>query len=796
MYRSILVFVFFVISFQLTAQLKIVGQLTEANSQVPLAGVSVYLADMKLGMVTDFEGRFQFSQLRSGAYILEAGGMGYESKIVRILLNRDTIINLTLIPAVKELGELIVTGVGRSTDGKYNPVAIKAIDASALNQNGATNLIDGLKQIPGVDQITSGTAISKPVIRGLGYNRVITLNNGLRQEGQQWGDEHGIEMDEYGVGRVEIIKGPGSLMYGSDGIAGVLNFIAPKMPVSGSNRTQVVSNFQSNNRMIGSSIDHAENKKGIVWQTRITNKLCGNYQNKLDGKVFNSGFKELDGNVMLGVNRNWGHSYFTLSGFSQVVNLPEGERDSSGKFVFTNVNGNIQTANSSDYKGYRTGIPHQDIQHVSLASNHYWMLKHGSFNADVGYSVNNRKEFGNPMIPNDIDLFFSLRTAQYLFRYNLGQVKGWELTLGSGGMQQQNFNKGLVFLIPQYNLLDAGIFAYTSKTKGRWSIAGGLRFDHRFIATQSLYLDSLGMPTTSANAQSKLKFGSISKSYLGFSGSFGVALEVNENATLKCNISRGYRSPNIAELSSNGRHEGTFRYELGNPDLQPEISHQLDVAYLLNSEHVSLEISPFINHIDHFIFSAKLPQNAALDSTIGTSENVAFFHFVSGKATLLGGEIYTDVHPHPWDWLHIENSFSMVQGMLHNQTDSTRYLPFIPAPKYRGELKAQWKTRRSNIFNGYVKISVDHFFEQSRIFNAYGTETITPAYSLLGAGANIKGLGRSDFLSIYVSGENLTNVVYQSHLSRLKYAPVNMATGQMGIFNMGRNISVKMIMTL
>ena len=131
--------------------------------------------------------------------------------------------------ANNELAEVIVTGVTRSTELKLSPIIVKSIDRSNFNQNIASNLIDALKNIPGVSQITSGASISKPVIRGLGYNRVITLDDGIRQEGQQWGDEHGIEMDEYAIDRVEIVKGPGSLIYGSDGIAGVLNFLPPKL---------------------------------------------------------------------------------------------------------------------------------------------------------------------------------------------------------------------------------------------------------------------------------------------------------------------------------------------------------------------------------------------------------------------------------------------------------------------------------------------------------------------------------------------------------------------------------------
>ena len=174
------------------------------------------------------------------------------------------------------------------------------------------------------------------------------------------------------------------------------------------------------------------------------------------------------------------------------------------------------------------------------------------------------------------------------------------------------------------------------------------------------------------------------------------------------------------------------------------------------------------------------------------------YKFTQGDATLIGGEIYLDIHPHPFDWLHIENSFSYVEARQNNQADSTKYLPFIPAPKYRGELKAQFKKVGKNLANFYIKFGVDYFFKQDKVFSAYGTETQTPSYTLLsaGLGANVKAFNRPNFMSIYISAENLADVAYQSHLSRLKYAPNNPLTRRSGVYNMGRNMSLKLIFNL
>jgi iron complex outermembrane receptor protein len=175
---------------------------------------------------------------------------------------------------------------------------------------------------------------------------------------------------------------------------------------------------------------------------------------------------------------------------------------------------------------------------------------------------------------------------------------------------------------------------------------------------------------------------------------------------------------------------------------------------------------------------------------------VPAYQFAQGNARLLGSEFYLDVHPHPYDWLHIENSFSFVRAIQQNQPDSTKNLPLIPAPKYKGELRAQFKTAGEKLSNAYIKVGMDHYFKQDKFYAAFGTETFTPAYTLInaGIGGDIRAFGRKDGLSIYLNADNLGDIAYQNHLSRLKYAPENVATGRIGIFNMGRNFSLKVVM--
>jgi iron complex outermembrane recepter protein len=585
-------------------------------------------------------------------------------------------------------------------------------------------------------------------------------------------------------------------MYGSDGIAGVLNFISTKpLPIE-SIKTQFISNYQTNNQLLANSFANAGNKKGIQWLGRLSNKIASNYQNKYDGKVYNSGFKELNGSLFLGVNKNWGHSYFKFNSFNTTVNLVEGNRDSLGNFTFIDAKENTITATENDLKGYKIGFPHQNINHFSISSNNLYIINNGTLHLDLGFQNNKRKEFGDKINPNDIALFFNLSTFNYNFRYNIESIKGWETSLGLSGMAQNNKNKGLEFLIPEYNSFDIGSFVFTQKTfANNLTVAGGLRFDNRNLNSKKLVLDSLNNPTTLENSTTFTKFDSFRNNYNGTSGSIGLSYQLSQNSTFKFNLSRGFRAPNISELASNGQHEGTLRYEIGTKNLKSEISHQIDIAYFYKSNHLSFEFTPFINNISNFIYTSKLSNLIGQDSIIDLNDPAQVFQFKQGNTTLLGGELYIDFHPHPLDWLHIENSFSYVQATQSKQSDSSKYLPNIPAPKYRAELRANLKKTGNHLSNAYYKVGIDYFFPQNKIYSAFGTETATPSYTLLGmgVGGNLKFYNKKDFLSIFISANNLTNVGYQSHLNRLKYAPQNLQTNRNGVYNMGRNISIKLI---
>jgi iron complex outermembrane receptor protein len=353
-------------------------------------------------------------------------------------------------------------------------------------------------------------------------------------------------------------------------------------------------------------------------------------------------------------------------------------------------------------------------------------------------------------------------------------------------MFQSNKNKGEEVLIPKYNMFDIGGFIYTRKNYDNLSISGGLRYDLRSVDSKSFVVDN------------EQVFQSFSKSFSNVSGSIGLSWLVSKQVTLKANIARGFRSPNMPELASNGTHEGTNRYEYGEQDLKPETSLQFDAGFEFNSEHISLTANVFRNNIDDFIFYKKLRNAAGGDSTVEVDgEFIPAFKFDQRKANLTGLEITMDLHPHPLDWLHFENSFSWVRGKFSDRIESSLDLPLIPAPRVLSELRGDFLEKGKRIRNLSIKLELDHNFNQNNAFTAYDTETSTPSYTLLNTGVSADFVRKNKTLfSIFLNVINVADVAYQNHLSRLKYTAVNPASGRMGVYNMGRNFSVKLFVPL
>jgi len=764
----------------------ITGKVTDAKTGQPLAGASVYFSDLKRGTVANEVGVYKIQNTAQGSYLVEVSYAGYASIIETVGLTGNLQKDFALTPSIIENEAVTVTGVSSATSTRKTPIPVNVVRKENLFNNTSTNLIDNLTRIPGVSQVSTGPALSKPFIRGLGYNRVIVVNDGIRQEGQQWGDEHGIEIDELNVNRAEVLKGPASLMYGSDAMAGVINIISILPPPEGSVRGNILGGYQTNNRQRSLHADIGGNNNGFVWGLYGSYKAAADYKNKYDGYVFNSKFNERDFGGYIGLNKNWGYSHLYLSKFDQRPGLVEGERDdATGQFLKLVDNGGVESqeiATDADFKSTDPFIPKQRIQHSKIVSDNSFKIGKDRFTFVLGYQCNQRQEFGNILDPEEKSLYFDLNTLNYNVQYHFSEQKNWKTTLGVNGMQQTNKNKGEEVLIPEYSLFDIGGFAYTQKTINQLTLSGGLRLDNRSLDSKEF------------KEGSDVVFNQFTKNFSNVSGSAGLAYEASKMMTLKFNIARGYRAPNIPELSANGVHEGSFQYIHGNQDLKSETSLQTDGGILINSDHVSFEMNLFYNAIHNFIFLHKLQSTAGGDSILNINgDNFDVFAYGQQNARLFGTEFNLDFHPHPLDWLHIENTFSYVRGVLDESQDGSKNIPFIPATRLVDEVKVDFAKKGKAFRNGFVMVELDNTFDQNHPFTGFNTETATAGYSLLNAaiGGELASKGKTLF-SLFFGANNISDKAYQNHLSRLKYAPENLSTGRTGVFNMGRNFSIKL----
>lgn len=762
------------------------GKVTDSKTGLPLVGAVIYLHELKTGAISDIAGNYRTPPIPSGKYLVEISFQGYSSVLEVIDVTGNPVKDFALKETFIENEAVTVTGVASVTKVRQSAQPVSIVKRSDLLHTGSMNVIDALsKLVPGVSGLSTGPAISKPVIRGLGYNRVVTVHDGVRQEGQQWGDEHGIEIDEYSIQKIEVLKGPASLFYGSDAMAGVVHLITNLPVEQGTIKANLLGTFVDNNGLFGGSGNIAGHlTNGFNWNLYGTFKSAADYQNKYDGKIFNSRFFERNFGGYIGINKAWGYSHLLISNFNQKLGVVEGVRDpATGGFLVYAETPDSHLVTGDELNSRKLFNPSQHISHFKIASDNNFSIGKNRLAINIGYQRNRRSELGDHTAPNTPSLHFDLQTVNYSVQYNLEEKNGWRTSLGATGMYQQNKNLAEEVLIPEYNQFDAGFFVYSKKTfHNNLTVSGGLRGDNRQVSGKQ-YIEN-----------GDVRFTAFDKSFSNISGSAGLSYNAGEAVTLKFNLARGYRAPSVSELSSNGAHEGTNRYEYGDNNLKTETSFQVDGGLEVNTPHAGLVLNAFYNTISNYIFYSKLAATTGGDSLVNVrGTDIPAFKFRQSSATLLGFELKLDIHPHPFDWLHFENSFSFVAGHFNESFEGSDKLPFIPSPRLETELRADLKKAGKGLRNLYFKIDMDRSSTQNRVFTAYNTETPTQGYTLfsIGAGTDITNRKGKTIAGIHLSLNNITDVAYQNHLSRLKYADVNAVTGRTGVFNMGRNFSLK-----
>ena len=417
---------FLLIQFITEAQ-SLSGKIKEGKNNTTLTGASIYIPDIKMGTVSKPDGSYEMKNIPNGTYLVEVSFVGYASQTKDITINGRSSVDFVLEQSTIESPEVVVTGVASATEQQTNPAPVSIVAQNTLQETTSDNIIDALRNSPGVSQITMGPAISKPVVRGLGYNRVVVVNDGIRQEGQQFGDEFGIEIDPYTVNKVEILRGPASLSYGSDAMAGVINMISALTLPEGQMRGNIQGIYQTNNGLYGGSANIAGNNNGITYDARYTYTDAHAFKNKYDGYVFNSGYWESNFKGSIGINRRWGYSRIILSSFDLRTGIVEGGRDEvTGQFnkhvMASDGSDSVAIVSDTELKSYTHNlIIHQHVRHYKAIWENSFAIGNNRLGVRLGFQENLRQEANDATLGNEYNIYYFLNTFNYDVHYTLAE---------------------------------------------------------------------------------------------------------------------------------------------------------------------------------------------------------------------------------------------------------------------------------------------------------------------------------------------------------------------------------------
>ncbi len=708
------------------SQYKISGYVTNSRQQ-NIQGAIIHIEENNTETKSDTNGYFEFLSVPKGTHNIIFQALGYDLKTISIsTLTSEITVNVELVEKAQHLDAVIVSTFYNKIQSQ-NVMKVEHASLNELNEKGSISLINGLTNLPGVSQISTGNAIGKPVIRGLSGNRVLVYSQGVRMENQQFGEEHGLGLNSNGIESVEVIKGPASLLYGSDALGGVVYFNPEKYAPQSQQITHVEQTCFSNTQGTSTSLGYkiTPSKFKFLVQGNFTSHA--DYKIPSGDKITNTRFIEKDFKAGMGYSNSKFATDFRYNYNQLHLGLPEA---------------NIENA------GLRTPLfPQQKVANHLLSVNQKIYFKNSKIEADFGYSINDRKEIE---APDEVALSMKLQTASYTLKYFMPKKNRWEHIFGMQGMRQNNTNFGTELLIPNAQVNDFGIFATTNYSWNSSVLQGGIRYDSRNIST-----------ATHGIANEEGYFESIDTHYSSLNASLGYKTNVSRFLTTRINVASGFRAPNLAELTSNGIHEGSNRFEIGNAALKNEQNFQVDVNIEYKSEHVEAFANGFYNHIDQYIYIQ--PTGSQLSGN-------DVYEYVQNNAQLYGSEIGIHVHPHPFDWLHITSSFENVIG-----TQADNFLPLIPANQWKNNIQISMKNTPWYT-DGFIAAFFNYTFKQNKI-GVFETQSNDYLLVNLALGGKISW-GNTRY-KLRLNANNLFDKTYINHLSRFKND---------GIVSIGRNI--------
>jgi len=726
---SILTILFFVLCFTMNAQTFIKGKVTD-NDGKPLLGATVYLPGQNKGALCDKNGKYFIENIPKGKVCVQFAFMGYDSEVKNIITRTgNNELDASLTKTNFEIQEVVVSG-GVVTSQRDNAVKIDVLNSKKIMLSGTPNLMESLTEIPGVDMISMGSGLSKPVIRGLSMNGILITKDGTRIENYQYSTGHPAGVDDNGSGTVEIIKGPASLLYGSDAIGGVINFIsarpAPIGKIEGSFQTQYFSNTLGSNNSL--------NLQGV--SKHFYAGVSANYKSHADYNqgggdyVPNSRFNEWSTSLNTGYNAKIGTFNLSYYYYKQQVGMT-----------------NSSASSSITGRGRKNEIWYQSPHHHLISSHNKLYLGRVRCDVNAAWQSNLRSAC---QLTDEPFVEMQLNTFTYETKIHLPSNEKSDYIIGIQGMEQnhRNINDRINQSLADANVSRFGALGFAQYSFDKLKIQGGIRIDFGTVETKEQEAD-----------------GSISEHYVIPNGSLGATSQLNEKTTFRANFAKACRMPNLRELLFTGLKSNT--YQVAGENLQQEDAYESDISFHYQDNNISVDVALFYNHINNYIYLAPT------GDTVSTG--VYIYQTTQNDANLYGGEAGVHYHPEIVPWLHIKGTYSSVVGKRNNG----EYLPYIPAHKFRYEIG--FEQEKAWIFeNPGFYISALTALAQE---NPSQFETSTDGYTLFNAKVNANIKINKQIMIVGLSVNNILDKQYFAHLSTLK---------SIGYYNPGRNIGLSL----
>lgn len=688
------------------------------------------------------------------------------------------------------LKEVVVSGSSNKEIQMKSALNVVRANQKFIEENFSGSLMQTLSRLPGVQAMNVGSGESKPVIRGLGFNRVLVAENGIKHEGQQWGDDHGLEIDQYAIDQAEVIKGPASLTYGSDAIGGVINLKSNTMPLK-KFAGQVNLFGRTNNESIGSSVRLTGRngkfwyKANATWMDYADYKVPADsieyysYWIKLkDQRLRNTAGREMDGNLMLGYAGDRWNTSFRIAD----VNAKAG--------FFANAHGLEVRLSDIDYDSSRRDIdlPYHTVNHFWVSNHTDWNWADGMLESNFAYQNNRQRELAEPVshgympIPtNTLERSFTKQTFSANVKA-MQQMGKHDLQAGGNVEYQRNRQGGWGFILPDFEQLTFGVFAMDKwNLSDKLSLTAGARFDRGSVRIHS-YHDWYKTPLKASTSDSPMdgtvlqgtvqqgdstymeRSANLRRSYNSFTWSVGVNRMLGD-WVLKLNVGKSFRMPIAKELGMDGVNYNIFRYEKGNTSLKPEESYQVDAGIVCEKGVLSMQLTPYLNYFPNYIYLNPTPQY---------KEGLQLYYYTQAKVLRWGFEASVSWKILPYLKLDADGEYLYARQLSGEKKGYG--LPFSTPWSARAELRYLLPAQ-NHAKSGFVALEWQVVGTQDIIVPP---EEKTKGHQLLNASIGKKFKLGENQLEITLRGENLLGKRYYDHTSYYRL---------MGVPEPGRNFS-------